>query len=76
MQGTRGGPRLVPFREQAEVAELADAPDSKSGSLRGVWVRFPPSALAFQGNSVPSRTTTFPAATRTTASQGTTFSVW
>jgi integrase len=26
------------------VAELADAPDSKSGSLRGVWVRFPPSA--------------------------------
>jgi hypothetical protein len=30
---------------KAEVAELADAPDSKSGSLRGVWVRFPPSAL-------------------------------
>ena len=30
---------------RAEVAELADAPDSKSGSLRGVWVRFPPSAL-------------------------------
>src|SRR5439155_7979101 len=29
----------------AEVAELVDAPDSKSGSLRGVWVRFPPSAL-------------------------------
>ncbi len=29
---------------RAEVAELADAPDSKSGSLRGVWVRFPPSA--------------------------------
>jgi hypothetical protein len=28
----------------AEVAELADAPDSKSGALRGVWVRFPPSA--------------------------------
>lgn len=27
------------------MAELADAPDSKSGSLRGVWVRFPPSAL-------------------------------
>src|SRR5439155_18269143 len=37
---------LVPWRQQAEVAELADAPDSKSGSLRGVWVRFPPSALA------------------------------
>ena len=29
---------------RAEVAELADAPDSKSGSLRGVGVRFPPSA--------------------------------
>ena len=28
----------------AEVAELADAPDSKSGGLRAVWVRFPPSA--------------------------------
>ena len=28
------------------MAELADAPDSKSGSLRGVWVRFPPSASA------------------------------
>src|SRR4051794_183355 len=27
------------MRAQAEVAELADAPDSKSGSLRGVWVR-------------------------------------
>src|ERR1700710_1933752 len=33
---------------QAEVAELADAPDSKSGSLRGVWVRFPPSASAVE----------------------------
>jgi hypothetical protein len=33
------------IRQQAEVAELADAPDSKSGSLRGVRVRFPPSAL-------------------------------
>jgi hypothetical protein len=29
----------------AEVAELADAPDSKSGARKGVWVRFPPSAL-------------------------------
>jgi hypothetical protein len=27
------------------VAELADAPDSKSGVLRDVWVRPPPSAL-------------------------------
>src|SRR5438552_3403032 len=31
---------------RAEVAELADAPDSKSGARKGVWVRFPPSALA------------------------------
>ena len=28
------------------MAELADAPDSKSGAPRGVWVRFPPSASA------------------------------
>ena len=35
-----GGLRL------AEVAELADAPDSKSGSRKGVRVRVPPSALA------------------------------
>src|SRR5262245_59907907 len=28
----------------AEVAELADAPDSKSGGLRAVWVQVPPSA--------------------------------
>ena len=34
---------------QAEVAELADAPDSKSGGLRAVWVRFPPSALGLRG---------------------------
>src|SRR3954447_6767185 len=33
----------------AEVAELVDAPDSKSGSPRGVWVRFPPSALTCPG---------------------------
>ena len=26
------------------MAELADAPDSKSGARKGVWVRFPPSA--------------------------------
>ena len=32
------------------MAELADAPDSKSGSLRGVWVRFPPSAPCFQAS--------------------------
>src|SRR5262249_14930667 len=29
---------------RAEVAELVDAPDSKSGSGDRVWVRFPPSA--------------------------------
>src|SRR4051794_16138818 len=40
------GKRRYSGREHAEVAELADAPDSKSGSPRGVWVRFPPSALA------------------------------
>ena len=30
----------------AGVAELADAPDSKSGSRKRVWVRFPPPASA------------------------------
>lgn len=29
----------------AEVAELADAPDSKSGSRKRVWVQVPPSAF-------------------------------
>jgi hypothetical protein len=28
----------------AGVAELADAPDSKSGGRKAVWVRFPPPA--------------------------------
>ena len=37
--------RRTTLSAKAEVAELADAPDSKSGSPRGVWVRFPPSAL-------------------------------
>src|SRR5439155_20632295 len=45
---TTGEARLPTLRRtmpaQAEVAELADAPDSKSGGLRAVWVRFPPSA--------------------------------
>src|SRR5579871_6750169 len=30
----------------AEVAESADAPDSKSGPRKGVWVQVPPSVLA------------------------------
>jgi hypothetical protein len=34
----------VTIAPRAEVAELADAMDSKSIALRGVWVRFPPSA--------------------------------
>src|SRR5688572_30007235 len=38
---------------RAEVAELADAPDSKSGSLRGVGVRFPPSALMTGWGVIP-----------------------
>src|ERR1041384_5619953 len=31
-------------RTAADVAELADAPDSKSGTRESVWVRPPPSA--------------------------------
>ena len=47
---TRGRPEAATIRRRpAEVAELADAPDSKSGSPRGVWVRFPPSASAGPG---------------------------
>ena len=34
---------------RAEVAELVDAPDSKSGAFTGVWVRVPPSALRAAG---------------------------
>jgi hypothetical protein len=33
----------------AEVAELVDAPDSKSGAFTGVWVRVPPSASRYKG---------------------------
>ncbi len=32
------------WRTVADVAELADAPDSKSGTRKSVWVRPPPSA--------------------------------
>src|SRR5439155_9539570 len=38
----------------AEVAELVDAPDSKSGVLRDVWVQVPPSALASRGCALES----------------------
>jgi hypothetical protein len=34
---------------QADVAELADATDSKSVARKGVWVRPPPSAEATSG---------------------------
>ena len=35
------------WRIVADVAELADAPDSKSGTRESVWVRPPPSAPLF-----------------------------
>src|SRR5262245_54904086 len=37
-------PRNARRSRGAEVAELADAHDSKSCAREGVWVRFPPSA--------------------------------
>ena len=36
--------RSAPLITQAGVAELVDAPDSKSGYRKVVWVRFPPPA--------------------------------
>lgn len=39
----------------ARVAELADAPDSKSGSRKGVRVRVPP--WAPKGSAIPARKT-------------------
>src|SRR5215211_569745 len=35
---------IAPLQGHAGVAELVDAPDSKSGGLRAVWVRVPPPA--------------------------------
>jgi hypothetical protein len=40
------------------VAELADAHDSKSCSLAGVWVRLPPSALKNREKALESRVLT------------------
>jgi hypothetical protein len=40
---------------QADVAELADAPDSKSGSRKGVWVRPPPSAKRLKNQGLRGR---------------------
>ena len=37
----------VIIRANAEVAELVDAPDSKSGGSDIMWVRFPPSVPYF-----------------------------
>ena len=37
------------WRAVADVAELADALDSKSGTRESVWVRPPPSAPVFRG---------------------------
>jgi integrase len=49
-QGGDDGPesstKLAKLETQAEVAEPADAADSKSVSFTGVWVRLPPSALS------------------------------
>src|SRR5262249_46646181 len=51
----RGGPRSFCWFFRAGVAELADAPDSKSGTRKGLRVRVPPPAVpfisAFRGGS-------------------------
>jgi hypothetical protein len=46
------------FLRYADVAELADAHDSKSCSLTGVWVRLPPSALRNREKALGSRVLT------------------
>src|SRR5207237_8692678 len=43
----------------AEVAELVDAPDSKSGGRKPVWVRFPPSAYGAGETVVPPQAPSF-----------------
>ena len=40
------GVGLLIIEDHVPVAELVDAPDSKSGIRWGVWVRVPPGALA------------------------------
>ena len=42
-------PKIYILRLVADVAELADALDSKSGIRKDVWVRPPPSAPTFVG---------------------------
>src|SRR6266540_6980806 len=48
IRGARGICKRDPALQchRAGVAELADAPDSKSGGPRALWVRFPPPACA------------------------------
>jgi hypothetical protein len=49
-------PRLAANQTKAEVAELADAADSKSVVITDLWVRFPPSARnPIQGALSPGR---------------------
>ena len=43
------GAGLLIIEDHVPVAELVDAPDSKSGIRWGVWVRVPPGALAAGG---------------------------
>src|SRR5439155_20581046 len=65
VQGLLPAPGLL-FR-CAEVAEPVDAPDSKSGGLRAVWVRVPPSAYSVGEPWVPPRAPSFALAARPVA---------